>query len=259
MGHRLARIHADRFLVRAAKVSKSATRLLLLPGLDGTGELFAPFLRVWPPDPQPLVVDYPRDRFLNYAGCLDHVFERLAGDEDFIVVAESFSGPVGIALAARAPERVKALILCATFASAPRDGILNSLIRIFAPVTFNFPAPRFVVHQFLLNGDRDPELLLRVCKNKSRVSARVMAERLRLVMSCDVREDLRRVQCPVLYLQAARDRLIDPSAGNKIREIQPAMKIVRIDAPHFILQSKPADAARAISSFIGETIRPGIT
>lgn len=41
-------------------------RLILLPGLDGSGVLFAPLLRHLPPDVEPVVVRYPPDRALGY-------------------------------------------------------------------------------------------------------------------------------------------------------------------------------------------------
>jgi hypothetical protein len=41
-------------------------QLVLLPGLDGTGELFGPFLKVIPQSWPRRVVSYPVDRVLSY-------------------------------------------------------------------------------------------------------------------------------------------------------------------------------------------------
>lgn len=247
MGHGFDRLRADDLLVRPAVMTgPAASRLLLLPGLDGTGGLFAPLLHAWPHQPAPLVIGYPRDRFLNYRQCVDHVIAQLPVDGDFMIVAESFSGPVGIALAGRLPDRVKALVLCATFATAPRRGLLNALISFLAPLILRFPAPRIVVREVLLNGHRDDALLAHVCENKSLVSPDVMARRLREVLSCDAREELARVRCPVLYLQASRDRLVTPAAAREIAQINPGAKIAIIDAPHFVLQANPGAVIREI-------------
>ena len=40
--------------------------LVLLPGLDGTGEQFEPLLRELPASLTPIVVRYPTDRVLGY-------------------------------------------------------------------------------------------------------------------------------------------------------------------------------------------------
>lgn len=224
-------------------------RLVLLPGLDGTGALFAPFLRVWNGGPAPLVIDYPRDRFLDYAAAVEHVRARLP-DEPVALVAESFSGPVGIALAARHPERIATLVLCATFATSPRKGPLRALLHAAAPLVFRAPAPPFLVGEVLLNGCADRELLALVCGNKGTVSPAVMTRRLRAVLACDARDDLARIDRPVLYLQAARDRLVPPAAAAEIRAIQPHATIVRLDSPHFVLQAAPAESASAITAFL---------
>ena len=94
------------------------TRLVLLPGMDGTGELFAPFIAAldgWPTT----VISYPPDREMEYAGHEAHARARLPLDGDYVLLAESFSGPVGIALAASRPRGLRGLILCASFAVNP--------------------------------------------------------------------------------------------------------------------------------------------
>jgi len=92
--------------------------LILLPGLDGTGELFAPFIEALGGFTTE-VVSYPPDRAMSYAEHETFARAKLPSDEDYVLLAESFSGPVGIAIATATPARLKGLILCATFASNP--------------------------------------------------------------------------------------------------------------------------------------------
>ena len=94
------------------------TRLVLLPGLDGTGELFAAFIDALGGFATQ-IVSYPPDRAMTYAEYESFVRAKLPADEDFVLLAESFSGPIGISIAAAAPPRLKGLILCGTFASNP--------------------------------------------------------------------------------------------------------------------------------------------
>lgn len=77
--------------------------LVLLPGMDGTGTLFDPLLAVLPKTCQIKVIKYPTDASLTYEELERYVIERLPiGRSPLIVIAESFSGPIALRLAARA-------------------------------------------------------------------------------------------------------------------------------------------------------------
>ncbi len=57
-----------------------ACRLVLLPGLDGTGDLFAPLLQALPLSMQPVVVTYPAGQAMSYEALLEHVQKLLPTD-----------------------------------------------------------------------------------------------------------------------------------------------------------------------------------
>ncbi len=100
---------------------KSSERhvLVLLPGLDGTGRLFAPLRRELGPHFDSMVVAYPADRLRNYDELSADVAKQLPSSQ-FTLVAESFSGPVALKVAARNPPGLVAVVLCASFAACPR-------------------------------------------------------------------------------------------------------------------------------------------
>jgi len=83
----------------------AATHLVLLPGLDGTGELFAPLLQALGDRCPTSVVRYGAeltfDEYVESAG--------KALPDQCVLIAESFSGPFAIALAARHPPKVRCL------------------------------------------------------------------------------------------------------------------------------------------------------
>lgn len=80
--------------------------LVLLPGMDGTGELFRPLLEVigtaWPVN----VVSYPVGEVLSYEQLVDHAQSCLPGGP-LILLGESFSGPIAATLAASLSDRVR--------------------------------------------------------------------------------------------------------------------------------------------------------
>lgn len=72
---------------------------IVLPGLDGTGVLLEDFAAALSEHFDVQVIPYPADKPLRYPQLCAFVRERLPPG-DFILVAESFSGPVALRLAA---------------------------------------------------------------------------------------------------------------------------------------------------------------
>ncbi len=106
--------------------------MVLLPGMDGTATLFAPLVEALAPT-HCLPVAYPCDQALDYDALEALVRARLPTAEPFVVVAESFSGPLGIRLAAEPPPGLAGVMLVATFATSP-VGIPAWLLRAIAPL-----------------------------------------------------------------------------------------------------------------------------
>ncbi len=101
------------------RVNTPSPVLVLLPGLDGTGKLFAEFLKALDSSIGTLVVTYPKDVPMNYDQLEALVTAALPTDRPFVLLGESFSGPLAIRIAARRPEFLVGLVLCVTFARNP--------------------------------------------------------------------------------------------------------------------------------------------
>lgn len=87
--------------------------LVLLPGLDGTGILFEPVLRELPPEIVPHVVPLPNRFPMDYDALASFVASRLPGTGRYILLGESFSGPLSLMIAAARPAGLQGVILCA--------------------------------------------------------------------------------------------------------------------------------------------------
>lgn len=133
-------------------------KIILLPGLDGTGELFGPFLAKIPEHWSALVVSYPRDQLMNYPECVAFARDRLPVDEDFVLLGESFSGPVSIALAAQHHPNLRGLVLCNSFARHPWWQVFGALPW---PSIFSRPIPSLIMrHMGALKNNSDLRMLL---------------------------------------------------------------------------------------------------
>jgi pimeloyl-ACP methyl ester carboxylesterase len=93
-------------------------RLLLLPGLDGTGALFDRFLTVLSKDIETRTIRYPDDSAMGYPELVGFVERQLSADKSYLL-AESFSGPIALEIAALQPARISGLILASTFSRSP--------------------------------------------------------------------------------------------------------------------------------------------
>ena len=98
-------------------VLKELSPVLVLPGMDGTGQLFRPFVERLSRRRNVEVAAYPPDLPLDYEGLTDLAAGR-APRQPYVVLGESFSGPIAIEIAAR-DRRVTGLALVASFARHP--------------------------------------------------------------------------------------------------------------------------------------------
>ncbi len=209
--------------------------VVALPGLDGTGLLFADLVRFCPPGFAVRVIEYPRDRFLGYRDLLPRVRDRLPAESDFVILGESFSGPLAVMLAAERPRGLRAVVLAATFVRRPRPlwiGVLpwRLLLRLRSPGLF---------FRWLIAGrDASPAVLRQLREVRRAVAPNVLAGRIREVLKVDARRELREIAVPVLYLQGIRDRLIRPRALRDIRRAKPEVIVARLAAPHMVLQTR---------------------
>lgn len=225
--------------------------LVLLPGLDGTGQLFLPLLEILPAWIHPHVITYPSERMLDYDQLTAFVMERLPGAGRIVLLGESFSGPVAVKVAATAPERLVGMILVATFVTSPLAPIVSGLARMMArPALLAKTPPRFLLRWWLLGKDA-PESLIRLVHDAlAMVAAQVKAGRIVELLRVDVREELRMAQVPVLYITATNDRVVSRRCGREITRDAQEVTVKHVDGPHLVLQCAPESALRRIVSFI---------
>lgn len=221
--------------------------LILLPGLDGTGELFAPLLQALGEDVTTSVVRYSAE--LTFDEYVESAAEALP--ERCVVIAESFSGPVAIALAARHPGKVRCLVLCATFATSPFRP-LTKLVRFVPKRLFRTsPLLAVVLNYFSLSGD-SADVRPSPVAVVSGVPPAIMRARLACLATVDVRRLLSRVAVPVLYLRAAKDRIVSARRSRELTSQLSNVVVKEIEGPHLLLQARPRECAAAIGKFVRE-------
>ncbi|HEY0160027.1 MAG TPA: alpha/beta hydrolase [Thermoanaerobaculia bacterium] len=209
--------------------------IVVLPGLDGTGKLLAPFAAQC----DARVVSYPPDRELT----LDEYAALAAAqvDRDTLLVAESFSGPVAVRIAAR--QEVAGLVLVGSFVTPPLPPLLRAL-----PLTTmaRLQMPDWMLSFWMLSPYATPAGVRDFREAIGLVRPRVLASRIRLTLAVDERETLARTRMPLLDLRGTHDRLVLRDARQRIVQARPDAGVADLEAPHALLYTRPAEAWSAI-------------
>ena len=223
----------------------------LLPGLDGTGDLFEPLLREIGNENTVRVVSYPADQVLSLSEIVACAAAQLPKNEPLILVAESMSGPIVVKLLAAnvLDVKVKGVIFCATFVRPPLP-VLAWMTKFLPLELFaRLPVSAMILRGFALGLDAPNELVLKLQATLAKVTPSVIASRIRIMRDLNEVATLRKLFVPCCYLQATRDRLVWSRYAKDFKENIPDLRFKQIDGPHLLLQTRPKECLRAIREF----------
>ncbi len=214
--------------------------------MDGTGDLFAPLISRLSQHFTHQVVTYA-DNDATYDQHISEVQALLPTDRPYLLVAESYSGPVAVAIAAQQPSGLAGLVLCASFLRCPRATLttINRLLRMVPPVR----VPTALVIPFILGSYATKSLRRLVSGTARKVSPRTLLARLSNIARVDVSVSAKKVVVPCLYLRARSDRLVPRAASEAVREAINSSEVVELAGPHLLLQANAAEAAKEIEKF----------
>jgi pimeloyl-ACP methyl ester carboxylesterase len=228
--------------------------IVLLPGMDGTGSLFADFVSALGKNFQPMIISYPKEEALGYEALEILVRNKLPTDQPFLLLGEFFSGPLAISLAASRPAGLVGLILSCSFVRNP----IPKFRRLKWFVNFLPIKRKSVIALFstFLGGFASVRIRHEIKNALRQVSIEALRARLRAVLETDYCDKLQRVQVPILYLKASHDLVVPPSALDCIQRLVPRIQIVSFRSPHLLLQALPVEAATVVKNFAEQTL-PG--
>lgn len=221
--------------------------MVLLPGMDGTGLLFERFRAAAPAGIALDVVPLPA-KPLTYAQLEAAVAPAAALTPETVLLAESFSGPLALRLAARSP--VAAVVLVNSFIRSP---VPARLARMATPMFFRLPVPEALLRRALVGADADAALVKELRAALKQVPAKVLASRVAEIATLDAGDALdalARVARPLLYLRSTADRVVGAASVDAIRSRAGHVVVATVPGPHLLLQASPAAAWEAIVPFL---------
>lgn len=217
--------------------------LVLIPGLDGTGEFFKPFLDLYG-RAGAQVIALPQEGPQDYAALTEYVAQRLPADHDYVLLAESFGGPIGAGLALRGQRRMKGVVFVATF--LPPPAWWATTLGLMLPLKRTAPSRlgRGIMRCLLAGPRASAQTMDWVQSVICGVPPGVIKARLRAIRG--MRPPAGRTDMPALYIRATGDRLMGADKFRDFSEHFTDIKLFKIEGPHLILPSRAQDCVRTI-------------
>ena len=217
------------------------TDVILLPGLHGSRPLFSSFIALSPSWARCRPLALPTIGGQSFEEIADALLPELRPLEGFVLLGESFSGPIAARLSARLGQKVGLLVLC-----NPR---VETRIRIhegiLAPIAASSWMPAWCAAMALSGGDRS---VARAALAEVRsLPKNVLAQRLSAAFSATGGALASYLSPPLLGIVGTGDRLVSPSRSCALLSDVPQGTVAEIDGPHLIVQTRPAEVWAAIS------------
>src|SRR4030043_1205767 len=220
-------------------------RVFLLPGMDGTGLLFKPLLEKLPSNIETEGISYPVNEKLSYEQLAEYVIKKLPKRGNYVLVAESFSGPIAFLIAQNPPSHLKSVIFVASFLHSPLR-FLNAIKWLPLTIFFHLPIPNYIIRWLLFGKEAKDEVISLFKESLRKASKRVLAFRLREIANLSLSSKTVDIHCS--YIQAMNDKLV-PSENLKVfKEIIKDINVIPVAGPHFILQANPVVCAEVMAS-----------
>ncbi len=225
-------------------MANGTSEIVLLPGLDGTGELFDRLAARLAPEIAVKIIRYPDDPSLGYAGYAEIVRNEI-GSRAVYLLGESFSGPVAVRVATQLGAQIRGVVLAATFVKNPWPAWLIRRAALVDPRS----TPSHIRDAILMGTYGDQELVGKVDEIVRNLSRSVRAARLRAIAEVDVRPDFARLACPILVLHGRGDWLVRKSPIQRVVSQKGRARMVVIPGAHMLLQTRSVEAAAEIIHF----------
>jgi pimeloyl-ACP methyl ester carboxylesterase len=224
------------------------TLLIMLPGLDGTGKLLTNFIRELGDEIECRILPYPTHEPLGYEQLEQRVRAALPEDRPYVLMGESFGGPIAIRVAADRPVNLRGLVLCGTFAASPYP-----YLKWARPLAFLVPIkslPRWLRAPLLWGsaaGSRAPPRRERAIAG---VAGAVVRRRISALLGVDTRASLQRIVAPVLILYGRHDRIVSARTTWQLIAQLPHAEVAAVEGPHLLLQARAPECAARVAQFL---------
>lgn len=228
-------------------------KLILLPGMDGSGLLFGPLLnRLGSLDTE--VIPLPSEGAQDYSSLAEKV-AALIGDQECVVLAESYSGGIVEILLKKHNLQIRHVIFVASFLSCPSRTLsrVAAVLPIRALMAIPVLAP-LAMKVLLIGRSASPDTISLLRRAINAVDQKVLKRRLQQIAKYRATDN--NFETHATYIRPVNDALV----GDRTREFRdrfPHLKVINVGGPHFILQAQPDACAERILAEVGHLTSKG--
>jgi pimeloyl-[acyl-carrier protein] methyl ester esterase len=221
--------------------------IYLLPGLDGSGDLFGPLLEHLPDSVR--VVSYPLET-ATWEDFVSAALEQIDTEAPFVLFAESASGLIALRLLAERGDQCRGFVACATFLTNPAP-LRTAMAAIPGLVRLLGAPPAWAIRTLLLTRQADQGLTEEVGRVLARVPPETVVARLHLVRALEL-EDYT-FGFPHVYVRGERDRIVSRRSEEEwLSHVRGSSdRAVSAPGPHLLAQEEPALVARLLLELAG--------
>ena len=220
-----------------------------LPGLHGNASLFSAIENELPAGVDTEFIELPTAGDQHYSALSSWLDEKLSSGRPRLLIAESFSGPLALALAELRPQEICGIVLAASFCDTP---INPSLALLPLRPLFMVKPPSKALRHFLIGDDAQREDVTRLSKEIEKIPSATLANRVRAILELQEQDNPSLADTPMLLLQAQNDNLIPWEAQQRLEACYPHASVHWLESPHLILQQHPRQCLDAIHEFLAD-------
>lgn len=228
---------------------------VLLPGLHGTGRLFEPLASELSGEVRTQIIAYPSDKPLSVEACAQFVANQLPTGR-IVLLAESFSGLVALALLTWGTPSIEAVVFCGAFAEPPRRWLLRLALMVPNVGRFIQWTPKFLLRGVCFGAPVSREQLTLPRTAVQEVPSEMLTHRLRLVSTTRFPTETV-FDVPCCYLRGRQDHFVPLRAARWFERHFKRFTLEEVEGPHFVLQTNPAACARLILHIVHQIERWG--
>ena len=219
-----------------------------LPGLHGSAGLFRAVEDILPGGIETDFIEFPTTGKQSYGALSRWLKEKLPEGQKRLLIAESFSGPLAIRLAAERPDDISGIVLAASFCDAPLNpGIAMLPLR---PLFMVKPS-RSALRHFLIGDDASGTEVAELRAVIKAIPSATLAKRVRTILNLEEGDNPALPKnMPMMILQAQSDNLVPWEAQSRLVSTYPQASVHWIESPHLILQREPQQCVERILEFI---------
>jgi pimeloyl-ACP methyl ester carboxylesterase len=221
--------------------------ILLLPGMDGTGVLFEPFVKAFPNSIDIQVATLIQEKYVNFEEQASALLGQVKNNT--IIVAESYSGLIAHELGKLAPESINHVVFAASFLERP--SILAKFGNLVPKAMLDYTLYPKPIVMLVLFGKYRSQYLMRLFE---RAMADVSLDLLefRIKQLCNLHKVEHLSDIPATYLQAEDDRLVSSNAVEVFKKAYIHLNYKTVQGSHFVLQTNPKDTAQEVLTIAAE-------